>query len=59
MRLEWLRHRIPAMFGMGRYVTDSVALLLVGPPGCNLTEIVDWRMMWDRRALAQHRVPSG
>jgi hypothetical protein len=59
MRLEWLRHRIPAMFGMGRYVTDSVALLLVGPPGCNLAEIVDWRMMWDRRALAQHRVPSG
>ena len=59
MRLEWLRHRILAMLGMGRYITHPWALLLVGPPGCNVTEIVDWRVMWDRRALAQHRLSSG
>jgi len=59
MRFEWLRHRIAAMLGMGRYVTHPWALLLVGPPGCDVTEIVDWRMMWDRRALAQHRLTSG
>jgi hypothetical protein len=59
MRLEWLRHRVPAMLGMSRYIAHPWALLLVGPPGCNVAEIVDWRMMWDRRALAQHRLSPG
>jgi hypothetical protein len=53
MRLEWLKHKALSVVGMSRYVAGPFALLLVGPPGCRVAEVVDWRMMWDRQALSQ------
>jgi hypothetical protein len=59
MRLEWLKHRSLAMLGLGRYDTALPALLLVGPAGCDVAGIVDWRTMWDRQVLKQVGFSSG
>jgi hypothetical protein len=59
LRLEWLKHRVLAAVGMSRYETALSVLLLVGPPGCNLAEITDWRMMWDKGALRRIGLSPG
>jgi hypothetical protein len=53
MRLVWFKHKALSLVGMSRYVAGPSALLLVGPPGCRVAEVADWRMMWDSQALSE------
>ena len=52
LRLEWLRHKVLSLFGLGRYVTSSTALVVAEPPGCHAADLLDWSLAWDRQTLA-------
>jgi hypothetical protein len=51
MRLEWLKHKFLELFGLGRYVTSSKALVIAEPAGCRAAERLDWGLAWDRETL--------
>jgi hypothetical protein len=53
LRLEWLRHKVLSLFGIGRYVASSTALVVVEPPGCRAADLLDWSLVWDRQTLAR------
>jgi hypothetical protein len=52
LRLEWLKHKVLALFGVGRYVASSTALVVAEPPGCRAADLLDWGLAWDRQTLA-------
>jgi hypothetical protein len=48
IRLEWLKHRALAMFGLSRYIASPFVLLIAEPRGCDVVKTVDWRLVWER-----------
>jgi hypothetical protein len=46
LRAEWIKQRALSMLGLGRYVTDAIALLVAAPPGCKFGETIDWSPVW-------------
>lgn len=52
LRLEWLRHKALSLFGLGRYVASSTALVITEPPGCRASDLLDWSLAWERDTLA-------
>lgn len=52
LRLEWLKHKALSLFGLGRYVASSTALVITEPPGCRAADLLDWTLAWDRQTLA-------
>jgi hypothetical protein len=61
IRLEWLKHRALAMFGLSRYTTSSVVVLIVEPRGCEVVKSIDWRSIWEqpaRLSVTRERDPN-
>jgi hypothetical protein len=52
MRLEWLKYKILALFGLGRFVASSTVLVIAEPAGCRAADLPDWGLAWDRQMLA-------
>jgi len=48
LRLEWLKHKTLSIWGLGRYTTDTTALLIAAPTGCRIAESIDWSPLWRR-----------
>jgi hypothetical protein len=51
LRLEWLKHKALSLFGLGRYVASSTALVVAEPPGCRAADLLDWNLAWDRQTV--------
>lgn len=58
MRLEWLKQKTLALFGLSQYVVNEAALVITEPRDCKVADAVDWSALWERRAQ-QARLPSG
>jgi hypothetical protein len=58
MRLEWLKHRVLSMFGLGRYVANETALVIAEPHDCRVADKVGWSAVWERRTRST-RLPNG
>jgi hypothetical protein len=52
MRLVWLKHKVLSLFGLGRYVASSTALVIAEPADCRAADLLDWGLAWDRQMLA-------
>jgi hypothetical protein len=59
MRLTWLRHKAPAMLGLGRFVTITKGLLVASPPGCQAAAAIDWSAVWTRSTPTAGARPAG
>lgn len=49
MRLEWLKHKIFGLVGLGQYEANESAIVIVEPPDCKRAETVDWSRLWELR----------
>jgi hypothetical protein len=58
MRLTWLRHKMLAMLGLGRFVTITTGLLVASPPGCQAAAAIDWSAVWSHSRTAATK-PAG
>ena len=56
MRLVWLKYKALSIFGLSRFVTIPVGLLVASPPSCHIAQTVDWSLVWDRRTIASARL---
>lgn len=46
MRLEWLKQKALALFGIGHYVVNEVALVIAEPRDCKVAGTIDWSALW-------------
>ena len=58
MRLTWLKHKALSFFRLGRFETSTTGLLITSPPGCTISQTIDWSLVWDRRMIAAARSPQ-
>jgi hypothetical protein len=49
--IQRVKHEALAGFGLTQYVPSRSVLLVESPPGCQVADAVDWRVVWDRDYL--------
>jgi hypothetical protein len=49
---EWKRHKALALLGLTQYASFNKLLRLASPPGCEVANAIDWRIVWSRDYLA-------
>jgi hypothetical protein len=53
LRLEWLRERTLSIFGYSQFYVTEIALVISGPPDCQVLNEIDWSAAWriSRRSI--------
>ena len=48
MFFEWLKYAALDLVGASPYVPVKTAIVLADPPNCRPTEVIDWRVLWEK-----------
>jgi len=48
MFLTWAKYAVLDLFGASPYVPVRKAIVLADPPNCHPSEIIDWRVLWEK-----------
>jgi DTW domain-containing protein YfiP len=48
MFFEWLKYAALDLVGASPYMPVKTAIVLADPPNCRPTDIIDWRVLWEK-----------